>query len=205
MKYSIECVVAGSNELGEGPVWDDVSGCLYWVDGTGRRVGKPNLWRLDPRTGATCHWLVDHDVGALALRRDGSAVLALDDGFYFFNFDTGKLDLIRHIDPQQARTRLNDAKCDRRGRFFAGAMDDQYRRPTSPAYKLNLPMPGVRKRTLCVQRSYPLPGLCARDDGERQRGQYKKRTGNQKESERAHRQVRTFSINLIAGRLGFVP
>lgn len=125
MTIKIECVLQCENHLGEGPVWDVEEGRLYWVDGTGRRVGKPSLWRLDPRTGRVDHWSLSHDVGALALRRSGGAVLALDDGFYFFDFDSGKLDLIALVDADQPRTRLNDGKCDRRGRFFAGGMDDK--------------------------------------------------------------------------------
>ena len=124
MNYTIECVVAASNHLGEGPVWDVEEGALYWVDGTGRRVGNPSIWRLDPRTGATRHWSLDHDVGAMALRKNGHAVLALDDGFYFFDFDSSALELIEKIDPNQTRSRLNDGKVDRRGRFLAGGMDD---------------------------------------------------------------------------------
>jgi sugar lactone lactonase YvrE len=61
----------------------------------------------------------------MALRRRGGAVLALDDGFYFFDFGSAKLDLIERVDADQPRTRLNDGKCDRRGRFFAGGMDDK--------------------------------------------------------------------------------
>jgi sugar lactone lactonase YvrE len=52
-------------------------------------------------------------------------VLALADGFYFFDWTTGELDLIARIDADEPRTRLNDGKCDRRGRFFAGGMDDK--------------------------------------------------------------------------------
>ena len=37
----------------------------------------------------------------------------------------GRLDLIQLVDAEQPRTRLNDGKCDRRGRFFAGGMDDK--------------------------------------------------------------------------------
>ena len=125
MYYTVECVVADSNELGEGPLWDAEEGVLYWVDGTGRRVGKPSIWRYDPCTGKTRHWALDHDVGALALRVGGGAVLALDDGFYFFDFDTSRLTLIEHIEADQPRSRLNDGKCDRQGRFVAGGMDDQ--------------------------------------------------------------------------------
>jgi L-arabinonolactonase len=125
MTIKIECVQQREDHLGEGPVWDVQEGCLYWVDGTGRRVGNPSLWRLDPRTGKTRSWSFDHDVGALALRQGGGAVLALADGFYFFDFVRDRLDLIYRLDTEPPRTRLNDGKCDRRGRFFAGGMDDK--------------------------------------------------------------------------------
>ena len=69
MSYNIECVLMCENYLGEGPVWDVEEGCIYWVDGTGHRVGKPCIWRLDPKTGKVDNWSLDHDVGAMALRK----------------------------------------------------------------------------------------------------------------------------------------
>ena len=125
MTIAIECLLECGNHLGEGPLWDVEEGCLYWVDGTGRRVGNPSIWRWRPRTGKVDHWSLDSDVGALALRRNGGAVLALADGFYFFDFFSGRIELIQQVDADQPRTRLNDGKCDRRGRFFAGGMDDK--------------------------------------------------------------------------------
>ncbi len=125
MPYKIECVLECANYLGEGPVWDIEEGRLYWVDGTGRRVGKPSIWRMDPKSGRVENWSLARDVGAMALRQRGGAVLALDDGFYFFDFASQKLELIEKVDADQPRTRLNDGKCDRRGRFFAGGMDDK--------------------------------------------------------------------------------
>ena len=79
MSFTIECGLDCANHLGEGPVWDVEGGRLHWVDGTGRRVWKPSLFRYDPRGGKVDSWTLDHDVGAMALRR-GRAVLALDDG-----------------------------------------------------------------------------------------------------------------------------
>jgi sugar lactone lactonase YvrE len=137
MTIKIECVLQCENHLGEGPVWDVEEGRLYWVDGTGRRVGKPAIWRMDPKTGKVENWSLDHDVGAMALRRGGGAVLALDDGFYFFDFASGKLDLITLVDAEQPRTRLNDGKCDRRGRFYAGGMDDKEELKISGLYRLD--------------------------------------------------------------------
>ena len=43
----IECVLECGNHLGEGPVWDVESGCLYWLDGTGRRVGNRIDFKCD--------------------------------------------------------------------------------------------------------------------------------------------------------------
>ncbi len=125
MSYRIERVLDCGNHLGEGPVWDVETGLLWWLDGTGRRVNNPSIWRLEPKSGRVDNWSLDHDVGALAVRENGTLVLALDDGFYFFDPDTEQLDLISLVDADQPRTRLNDGKVDRRGRFFAGGMDDK--------------------------------------------------------------------------------
>ncbi len=125
MSYRIESILDCGNHLGEGPVWDVETGVLWWLDGTGRRVSKPSIWRLEPKSGRVDHWSLDHDVGALAVRENGKLVLALDNGFYFFDPDTEQLDLIKLVDADQPRTRLNDGKVDRRGRFFAGGMDDK--------------------------------------------------------------------------------
>lgn len=125
MSVRIECLLDCENHLGEGPIWDVEEQRFYWLDCTGRRVGKPAIWRLDPKTGKVENWTVDKDIGAMALRKNGGAVLAMDDGFYFFDFKSGKFDLIQLVDADQPRTRLNDGKCDRRGRFFAGGMDDK--------------------------------------------------------------------------------
>ncbi len=137
MSYRIECILDCSNHLGEGPIWDVEEGRLYWVDGTGRRVGKPDIWRMDPRSGKVENWTLGRDIGAMALRREGGAVLALADGFYLFDFDSEKLELIETIDADQERTRLNDGKCDRRGRFFAGGMDDKEELKICGLYRLD--------------------------------------------------------------------
>lgn len=123
--YTIECLVRCENHLGEGPVWDEQEQRLYWVDSTGRRFGKPAIWSYDTRTRDVRNWTLDHDIGAMALRREGGAILALNDGFYTFDFDTGKIELVARITDDVTRVRLNDGKCDERGRFFAGGMDDQ--------------------------------------------------------------------------------
>jgi L-arabinonolactonase len=137
MAYRISQVLGCANHLGEGPVWDAATGVLWWLDGTGRRVGNPSIWRLDPRTDKVERWILGHDVGALAVRENGTLVLALDDGFYFFDPATQALEQIVAVDAEQPRSRLNDGKVDRRGRFFAGGMDDQEELPICGLWRLD--------------------------------------------------------------------
>jgi len=137
MGYTIECVLDCANHLGEGPIWDVEEGRLYWVDGTGRRVGKPDLWRFEPKSGKVENWTLGRDIGAMALRQGGGAVMALADGFYLYDFDSQDLELIQEIESDQPRTRLNDGKCDRRGRFFAGGMDDKEEFKMCGLYRLD--------------------------------------------------------------------
>ncbi len=76
-------------------------------------------------------------MGAIALRKDGGAVLANDDGFYFYDFESEDLELITLIDEGEPRSRLNDGKVDRRGRFFAGGMDDLEEKGLCSLYRLD--------------------------------------------------------------------
>ncbi|MEM6728175.1 MAG: SMP-30/gluconolactonase/LRE family protein [Pseudomonadota bacterium] len=126
MSVNIECILECDNHLGEGPVWDVEEGRLYWLDCTGPRFGKDAVWRMDPKSGNVESWALPKDIGAMALREKGGHVAAMCDGFYFMNIDGDhiELDLIKEVDADIERTRLNDGKVDRRGRFFAGGMDD---------------------------------------------------------------------------------
>ena len=62
------------------------------------------------------------------MRRSGGLVVATDDGFCAFAPDDGALTpLAPDPEPDLPRNRLNDSRCDRVGRFWAGSMHD----PTS--------------------------------------------------------------------------
>ena len=128
----IELLVDAKNELGEGPLWDPVDGVLYWIDSKG-----PTVNRYDPRNGRTKTWPVPQDIGAMALREQGGAVLALRDGFYTFDFETSQCELIEKVEEDQPRTRLNDGKVDRRGRFIAGGIDEKETDGLAGLYRLD--------------------------------------------------------------------
>ena len=107
---------AGAN-LGEGPMWDERSGKLYWVDIWGEK-----LHRSDPVTGADEVFEVGQPVGTVVLGESGAIYLAVQHGFVRFDLDSGALDPIADPEAHLPGNRFNDGKCDPAGRFWAGTM-----------------------------------------------------------------------------------
>ncbi|WP_436499829.1 SMP-30/gluconolactonase/LRE family protein [Actinokineospora sp. HUAS TT18] len=100
-------------DVGEGPVWDERHGTLCWVD-----ILAGLLHETDLATGAHTTAELGTSVGAAAPRAsaDGFAV-AVADGFGYWV--DGRLTIADPVLPEPYR-RMNDAKCDSRGRMWAG-------------------------------------------------------------------------------------
>ncbi|HVK24451.1 MAG TPA: SMP-30/gluconolactonase/LRE family protein [Actinokineospora sp.] len=125
--------------LGEGPVWDDQTGLLYWLDIVGERLHRSDGTVVELGVQA----------GALALTASGRMLLAVPDGFAW-------LADLSTAPPQAAQNRqtpavasktgvpcggtpakpvvsavtmpnpgrFNDGKCDPEGRFWAGTITE---------------------------------------------------------------------------------
>jgi sugar lactone lactonase YvrE len=128
----VSCILDAKAELGESPVWAAEEQALYWVD-----IYAPALHRLDPATGAARTWRMPRPIGCFGLRERGGAVVALRDGFYLFDFDSGSLTPLA-IPEATAGTRFNDGKVSPDGRFWAGTMDEEkMSRPLGALYRLD--------------------------------------------------------------------
>jgi sugar lactone lactonase YvrE len=127
------CILDARAELGESPVWAAEEQALYWVD-----IYAPALHRLDPATGATHTWRMPRAIGCFGLRERGGAVVALRDGFYLFDFDSGALTLLASPEGDKQGIRFNDGKVSPDGRFWAGTMDEEMlSRPLGALYRLD--------------------------------------------------------------------
>lgn len=117
---NVTLAYASHDILGEGPVWSVEEQALYWID-----IKKPALQRWQPDTGEHKTWSLPAEIGCFSLRTQGGAILALQNGFHFFDFETGAVTAIADPEADNPRTRFNDGKCDRRGRLWAGTMDNE--------------------------------------------------------------------------------
>jgi len=114
------CVLDIRASLGECPIWSTAEQALYWVD-----INAPSLNRFDPATGRNTAMPMPEAIGCFALRRAGGFVVALRGGLWFARAD-GTLDRkVADAPYDPAHHRFNDGRCDSRGRFFAGTMNEQ--------------------------------------------------------------------------------
>lgn len=109
---TVEIVVPARARVGEGPHWDARTQTLYWVD---ILAGELNTTTADGTTTLRLPWLV----GAAVPRAGGGFVVANAHGFAEVVAD-GTSRPRHHI--LAADHRMNDAKCDPRGRLWAGSV-----------------------------------------------------------------------------------
>lgn len=124
-------VGATVDTLGESPVWCPRTQVLYWVD-----LRAPALFRLDPVTGRTTRWPMPALIGAVALAGEGKLMLALAPGLFVFDPATAAMTPYLAPEPAELGNRLNEAKCDRRGRLWAGTMRDFGAATTGSLYRV---------------------------------------------------------------------
>ncbi len=101
-------------ELGEGPVWDDRSNRLIWVNIIGQSVHF-----FDPGTGADRSVDVPGTPGIAIPRQSDGLVLAIGHGFGFLT-ESGDYEPIVELRQGDVVARMNDGNCDSAGRFWAG-------------------------------------------------------------------------------------
>lgn len=128
----VECVVDCHNKLGEVPVWDVREEALYWVDIEGKL-----LQRYRPSTGAVDRWEMPERIACFALRENSGLIVAFASGIAFYDLDGGAIDWIARPEADKPRNRFNEGKCDRKGRFWAGTMDDSLAEHTGALYRVD--------------------------------------------------------------------
>lgn len=128
---TIEVIHQGADIVGESPMWHPTEQRLYWVD-----TRKPALHRLEA-DGTVRSWAMPNNIGSYVFRRKGGLVAGLKQGFSSIDLDTGAVTLILDPEPGLPENRLNDGRCDRRGRYWCGSRDPGDTNPGGSLYRLD--------------------------------------------------------------------
>jgi len=123
-------VVACQNTLGEGPLWNAGEQSIYWVD-----IDNKKIQRYFPDTKKFEVFDLPIKICLMAFRSKGGMILGAENGLYFWDPISQKLDFISHPESEKPEARFNDGKVDRKGRLWAGTMT--YQGATSSLYRLD--------------------------------------------------------------------
>jgi sugar lactone lactonase YvrE len=132
METKVELIPDTDSQLGEGAIWNHRTNQLYWVDITGKIL---NIYT--PRFGVNRELYIGQMIGTVVPAQTRRVVVALEQGFYYLDPETGTKNMI--IDPEEAieGNRFNDGKCDPAGRLWAGTMSTEGKSGAGSLYRLN--------------------------------------------------------------------
>jgi L-arabinonolactonase len=134
--------------LGEGILWYDSRDLLLWTD-----IQSARLWVHSP-IAAESWWIpLPARLGCFALCESGNLLLGLEKGLYMMEWDplvrhAAPLVLLAPVEENDARTRVNDGRCDRSGRFVFGTInEDDMGAPVGSFYQYSIDR-GLRRLAL---------------------------------------------------------
>ena len=129
-----ECVFSGGAVLGEGPVWDERSQLLYWLD-----IERGRICRFDPASKSNQEWLLGTRVGFAVLTEQGDMLAGTQEGLIRFSCETGEHTPYANPESDLPQNRFNDGKCDLQGRLWAGTMSVEEADGAGSLYRVTAP------------------------------------------------------------------
>ncbi len=116
VQSKLEVVTEHTCVLGEGPVWNNDTQTILWIDIVEGLIHQYNLNNKDFTS-----FKVGEMIGCIALREKGGLIAGLQNGIAFIDMQKN---IVEHIaNPEKdLPNRFNDGKCDAHGRFWAGTM-----------------------------------------------------------------------------------
>jgi len=117
--------------LGEGAIWNHETNELYWIDIEGKSL---NI--LNPKTKLNRSFSTASQIGTVVPKNKDEALIALVDGIYTINLNTGQTTVFADMKVALVGCRLNDGKCDPAGRFWVGSMNWQQKKGKAKLYMI---------------------------------------------------------------------
>lgn len=118
MADAVRCLVPAGDRCGEGAVWSDSEGAVYWTD-----INRFLIHRHDLAAGSTKSWFFEEPVVAIALTTEaGRMLVALASKLINWWPETDQRRDFGFALPGYPRVRLNDGRADPLGNFWVGSM-----------------------------------------------------------------------------------
>ena len=127
----VDLAVRARDQVGEAPAWDAELQRLLWVDHLRGVIHEARS--DDSHWRETQRWEMGRHVAAAIPRARGGLAIVGDLGIDLLDA-SGNITAFARIDADRDRVRLNDAKCDARGRLWAGSLTLDFRQGAAALY-----------------------------------------------------------------------
>jgi len=131
LTYPVECLIDIKATLGEGPAWENRTGQLLWVDIENHLVN-----RFNPATRENHSWTVEQHPSFVVPTTSEDLLVGTRHGIVRLNPQSGETTMVVDPEPEMETNRLNDGKCDPRGRLFAGSISDTRTTGDASCYRI---------------------------------------------------------------------
>lgn len=131
-KNKVELVLDTQSALGEGAIWNYKTSELMWVNITDKVLNFYN-----PFLNYNKELLTGQMIGTVVPAESGKLIVALENGFYQLDPETGSKLFIANPEEDKSGNRFNDGKCDPSGRLWAGTMNKEGQQGSGALYRLD--------------------------------------------------------------------
>ncbi|MCX6431213.1 MAG: SMP-30/gluconolactonase/LRE family protein [Actinobacteria bacterium] len=114
MAISVRSISPDRSDCGEGPIWNPATKVVSWVDIYGSKWHQNSL----EKGSISKTFVVPTIIGAIVERASGGYLAAVKEGFAFLDTNENYSCVMDFLPKDQ---RMNDAKVDSKGRFWAGS------------------------------------------------------------------------------------
>lgn len=119
-------------KLGEGAFWNHKTQEFYWID-----IESKALHIYNPKTKSNRTIFTPSRIGTVVPKNEKEAVVALEDGIYILDINSGETHLLSDIEADIPSNRFNDGKCDPSGRLWVGSMGFDMKQYEANLYMVN--------------------------------------------------------------------
>lgn len=149
----------GRHEIGEGPLWHDGIGRLFWFSILEGRLLSCAADGADPR-----EWRLGERASAAGIIDDATLLIATETGLWRLDLAAGTKTLVVALEADNPRTRSNDGRVAPDGSFWIGTMGLDHTDGAGAIYRF-VPE-GDGGRVEVVQRNVTIPNsICFAPDG----------------------------------------
>lgn len=151
------CADAAKAGCGEGLLWDENRGLVWWVD-----IAKEALHSFAPATKQTTRTAMPYLISALALDHNGDLLIATKHGLGRVDPKTGVIVTLHDPEPDVPGNRLNDMIAGPDGALWVGTMSEGAKGATGALYRYRDGQPEVMMTGCTISN-----GLAFSPDGAR--------------------------------------